>query len=206
MKKIIFSLLVSLSMVGSAYAVEGNADAGHQKSAMCAACHGPDGNSLVPMYPKLAGQNAAYIAKQLADFKAGAMSGGKEGRNNSIMAGMVMGLSEQDMADLSAYYSSQTRSAGDGKASEQGHKLFFGGDAERGIPACAACHSANGKGAAQAGFPSIDAQNVEYLKNQLIAFRTGERANDQNSMMRDIAKKLTDQDIDVLTQFVSSLK
>jgi cytochrome c553 len=206
MKKIIFSLVLGLGVVNSTFALEGNAESGQAKSAMCAACHGADGNSLVPMYPKLAEQSAQYIAKQLADFKAGAMSGGKEGRNNAIMAGMVMGLSEQDMADLGAYFASQKRSAGTGTASEIGKKLFEGGNAEKGITACAACHSINGKGMAKAGFPSIDAQNVDYIKIQLEQFRAGARVNDMNSMMRNIAKKLSDEDIAALSQYVSSLK
>jgi cytochrome c553 len=205
MKKVILSLLFGLTLVNVALAGEGNAEAGQAKSAMCAACHGADGNSLVPMYPKLAGQSAQYLAKQLADFKAGAMSGGKEGRSDPIMAGMVMGLSEQDMADLGAYYESQLRNAGNGNASELGHKLYFGGNAERSITACVACHSVNGKGMEQAGFPSINAQNVDYLKIQLEKFKSSERANDQNAMMRNIAKKLTSEDIEALTQYIASL-
>lgn len=206
MKKIMMLILAACSMINFANANEGSAEAGQAKSAMCAACHGADGNSVVPMYPKLAGQHASYLAKQLADFKAGAMSGGKEGRNNAIMAGMVMGLSEQDMADLGAYFASQSRSETTSNANEAGKKLFFGGDASKNITACAACHSPDGKGMEKAGFPSIDAQNAEYLKLQLHAFRKDERANDKNGMMRDIAKKLSDQDIDNLAEFVSSLK
>jgi cytochrome c553 len=206
MKKLFVGLMLAAGLVSTANAVEGNAEAGQTKAAMCAACHGADGNSLVPIYPKLAGQGAKYTAKQLADFKAGAMSGGQSGRNNAIMGGMVMGLSEQDMADLAAYFEGQTRSQGTGTANDAGHKLYISGDAERKITACAACHSADGKGMPSAGFPSLNAQNVDYLKAQLTAFRSGERVNDPNSMMRDIAKKLSDQDIENLAQFIASMK
>lgn len=205
MKKYLFLLAVSLGFTNSVFAVEGNADAGQAKSAMCAACHNADGNSLVPMYPKLAGQSATYLAKQLADFKAGAMSGGSTGRNDPIMGGMVMALSEQDMADLAAYYAGQTVTAGDGSTNEAGHKLYFGGDAERGITACVACHGVNGVGMAAAAFPSVAGQNMEYLKGQLEKFRTQTRANDNSAMMRNIAKKLNDEEIKNITQFMSSL-
>ena len=111
MKRILLSLvLLGTSALNITNAAEGNIDAGKTKSAMCAACHGADGNSLVPMYPSLAGQSPSYIAKQLADFKAGMTSGGKQGRVDPIMGGMAMALNEQDMKDLGAYYNAQTYS------------------------------------------------------------------------------------------------
>jgi cytochrome c553 len=177
----------------------GNASDGQAKSAACSACHGVDGNSLVPMYPKLAGQGASYIAKQLADFKSST-------RKDPLMAGMVAGLSEQDMADLGAFYATQKTSAGDGKTSDLGQQLYFGGDFSRDISACVACHTASGQGVSQAKFPSIAGQNVDYLTKQLKTFRTGERENDNNSIMRKIAVKLSDADIAALAQFMSSLK
>jgi len=176
---------------------------GQTKAATCAACHGADGNSLIPMYPKLAGQGAGYIAKQLANFKSGASS--ESGRVNALMNGMSAGLSEKDMADLGAFYSSQKISKGNGKTNELGKKLYFGGDSERGISACVTCHIANGKGASQAKFPAIANQHVDYLTGQLQMFRSGERANDNNSMMRKTAVKLTDVDIKALAEFISSL-
>ncbi|NQY65429.1 MAG: cytochrome c4 [Alteromonadaceae bacterium] len=206
MKKVIISLVLGLGLLNSAVAAEGNAEAGKAKSAMCAACHGADGNSLVPIYPKLAGQSAAYMAKQLADFKLGAMSGGKEGRADAVMGGMVMALSDQDMLDLAAYFSSQSISVGNGSANAAGEKLYLGGDAERGITACASCHGNDGKGMALAGFPALGSQNSAYLKEQLEEFRSGVRANDKGSIMRDIAAKLDDEDIAALMQHMSSLK
>lgn len=189
----------------AAAATGGDMHAGKAKSAACAACHGADGNSLVPMYPKLAGQSATYIAKQLADFKKGMASGGKEGRNDPVMAPMTMALSAQDMIDLGAFFSAQKAKPGDGKKNEAGHKLFFGGDSERGITACAACHTPGGKGMDLAGFPAVATQSVTYLKGQLEKFRSGARANDSNGMMRNIATKLTDEDIEAVAQYMSSL-
>lgn len=183
----------------------GNVEAGKTKSAMCAACHGADGNSLVAMYPKIAGQSAVYIAKQLADFKEGVDSAGKAGRVDPVMGGMAASLSEQDRLDLAAYYAIQTPTNGNGKASDAGHKFYFGGDEARGITACAACHGANGQGMSQAGFPAVANQNVEYLKTQLGKFRSGVRANDANAMMQNIATKLSDKDIEMISQFMSSL-
>ena len=206
MKKIIFPLVFGFGMATNALAIEGNVEAGQTKSAACIACHGADGNSPVPMYPKLAGQSAQYIAKQLADFKLASTTGGKEGRNDPIMSGMVMGLSEQDMADIAAYFSSNAISAGNGSAYDAGHKLYFGGDAERGISACVACHSADGKGMANASFPAVAGQNVDYLKGQLEKFRSGARANDNGGMMQAIAIKLSDKDNAALTQYMSSIK
>jgi cytochrome c553 len=176
----------------------GDVKSGQEKSAMCVACHGADGNSVVPMYPKLAGQSANYLAKQLADFKSGA-------RVDPVMVGMVAGLSSADMDDLAAYYAVQTPSKGSDETSKIGKKLYFGGDANKGITACIACHGVNGKGMAQAGFPSVAGQNTDYLKKQLTTFRDGSRGNDNNSIMRNIAIKLSDSEIDELVKYMSSL-
>jgi cytochrome c553 len=179
--------------------------AGETKAAMCVACHGVKGNSGIAIYPKLAGQNAAYIAKQLADFKAAALSGGKEGRNDPVMNGMAQGLSEQDMIDLGNYFSAQTAPKATGEVNTLGRKLYFGGDAKRGITACVACHGVDGKGMGQAAFPAVAGQHVEYLTAQIAKFRSKERNNDKSSMMRKISKKLKTKDIEALTQYMSSL-
>jgi len=207
MKKILLSLvLLGASALNTTLAAEGNIDAGKSKSAMCAACHGVDGNSLVPMYPSLAGQSASYVAKQLADFKAGATSGGKTGRVDPVMGGMTMALNEQDMRDLGAYFSSQKLKTAGGETNKVGHSLYFGGDVERGITACVACHSADGQGMSQAGFPALAGQSATYLKSQLEKFRDGTRSNDKNSMMQNIAFTLEDADIDALVQYMTSIK
>jgi cytochrome c553 len=207
MKRILLSLvLLGTSALNISYAAQGNVDAGKTKSAMCGACHGVDGNSLVPMYPSLAGQGSSYIAKQLADFKTGLTSGGKEGRVNAIMGGMAMALSEQDMLDLGAYYSAQPAKYAGGATSDVGKKLYFGGDIERGITACIACHGADAKGMSQAGFPALGGQNAMYLTAQLESFRSGARNNDKNGMMRNIAMKLEDADIAALVQYMATIK
>jgi len=177
----------------------GDIKAGQEKSAMCASCHGADGNSLVAIYPNLAGQSANYIAKQLTDFKAGE-------RNDPVMAGMVAALSKKDINDLAAYFAVQVPAAGKGETSSVGHKLYFGGDASKGIVACVACHGVSGKGMAQAGFPALAGQNADYLKKQIASFKDGSRGNDRNGMMRNIAIKLSDNDVDALVQYMSSLK
>ena len=121
------------------------------------------------------------------------------------MAPMVAALSDQDVADLAEYFAAQKSTAGNGEANDVGQKLYFGGDAERGITACIACHGVKGNGMDNAAFPAVANQNVEYLTSQLEKFRSGARNNDSNNIMGDIAAKLTDADVKALTQFMSSL-
>ncbi len=177
----------------------GNVAAGKSKSAACSACHGVDGNSLVPIYPSLAGQSANYIVKQLADFKSGE-------RKDPIMAGMVAALTQQDMNDLAAYFTVQNAKAGTGESNDVGHKLYLGGDAAKGVTACIACHGVTGKGMKQAGFPSLAGQTKDYLNKQIASFRDGSRSNDDNGMMRNIAIKLSDAEIEAIAQYITSLK
>ncbi len=199
MKKIILSVLLTLGLSTTVSAAEGNAEVGKDKSAMCAACHGVDGNSLVPMYPKLAGLSANYIVKQLTQFKDGT-------RQDPVMAGMAAALSAQDMADLAAYYSSQKRTESAGTETALGKDLYLGGNSENAVTACVACHGLKGKGMAAAGFPAIASQNAEYIKIQLEKFRSGARANDNNAMMRNVALGLSDDEIKALSQYIASLK
>ena len=200
------TVLLGLSAVATANAAEGNAEAGKSKTAMCAACHGADGNSLVPMYPKLAGQSASYLVKQLTEFKLGMTSAGKAGRVDPVMGGMAMALSDQDIADVAAFYASQKITAGNGSDNAIGKKLYLGGNAEMEVTACVACHGINGKGMPSAGFPALASQNAEYLKIQLEKFRDGSRNNDLNAMMQGVAANLTDEEITALSQYMSSLK
>jgi cytochrome c553 len=188
-----------VSSTPAAAIYKGNVAAGKSKALTCAACHGSDGNSLVPMYPSIAGQSANYIAKQLADFKSG-------NRKNPIMAGMAAGLTKEDMNDLAAYYAVQSTKKGNGESNKAGHKLYFGGDADKNITACIACHGVAGKGMKQAAFPSLTGQSQEYLKSQLTSFRNGSRGNDNNGIMRKIAIKLSDADIEAVSQYITSLK
>ncbi|MCF6436581.1 MULTISPECIES: c-type cytochrome [Pseudoalteromonas] len=209
MKKIALTLTMLLGTLSAsnATAFDGDAEAGKAKSATCAACHGPDGNAPVTMYPKIAGQHADYIYKQLQEFKLGMTSGGSEGRMDPVMSGMAMPLSDQDMKDLAAYFS--TLNMSEGTTPEDvvaaGQKLYKAGDAERGIPSCAACHGPRGNGTSLAKFPKISFQHPEYIKSQLLKFRDGTRKNDLNGMMQDIAKKLTDKDIETLSKYLGGL-
>ncbi|MFT5162294.1 MAG: cytochrome c553 [Alteromonadaceae bacterium] len=210
MKKIALSLSLICglaSFVGAANAYEGNAEAGKAKAASCGACHGPDGNSAMTTYPKIAGQHAQYIYSQLAAFKQGMQSGGKEGRYDPVMSAMAMPLTDDDMKDLAAHFSGQKMKPGSTpeEVVAAGKKLYIAGDAERGIPGCTACHGPRGTGMGPAGFPQISFQHADYTKASLEKFRNGTRANDKNNIMTDIAKKLTDKDIEILSKYLGGL-
>ncbi|KLN63349.1 MULTISPECIES: c-type cytochrome [Vibrio] len=204
MKKL--ALILSLLASCSVWA-QGNIEAGKAKSQTCVACHGADGNSQLAMYPKIAGQHAKYIEKQLKEFKLGMTSNGKQGRMDPVMSGMAMPLSEEDMKDLAAYYASLpiSHNTTPENVVDTGKVLYTSGDAERGLTACIACHGPRGDGTELSGFPKISGQHADYIKAQLVKFRDGSRGNDMNEMMRDIAKKLTDEDIDTLSKYVGGL-
>ncbi len=199
-KWLVFTAIFSLiSGVSPAWA-GGDATAGKAKSATCAGCHGMDGNSANPEWPKLAGQGDRYLDKQLRDFKGGA-------RNNAAMAPMVATLNEQDMADLSAFFSSQTVQPGsaDEKLVELGQKIYRGGNPASGVSACTGCHSPSGAGNPAAGFPALSGQYARYVEIQLNAFKSGERSNDADKMMRTIASKMTEQEIKAVASYVQGL-
>lgn len=176
-------------------------------SAGCVACHGADGNSPSDAYPKLAGQNARYLEKQLHDFQLGATTQGKSGRNNPVMWTQAQNLSEQQITDLAAYFASQKTEIGVTQEQylELGQKLFRGGDAETGLAACMGCHGPRAMGNDPARFPQLSGQHPAYIVAQLKAFRAAERANDPNGMMRLLAARLTDKQIEALANYVSGL-
>lgn len=199
MKKIAISLMLAAGLVATAQA--GNVEKGKQLSASCAGCHGADGNSMAPTFPKLAGLGERYIVKQLKDFKSGA-------RNNPIMLGMVAGLNEEQMADLGAYYSAQKASNGAVAKDkvELGERIFKAGNAATGVPACLACHGPAGAGVAAAGFPRLAGQHADYIKAQLNAFQDDVRTNDGDSkMMRDIAGRMSKKEIEAVSAYVQGL-
>lgn len=172
---------------------------------ICAACHNPDGNSAVAANPKLAGQHADYIYKQLKNFKA---DGGKPAeRNSPVMGGMVAALTDQDMKNVAAWYASQAQKGEQAKAQaiESAQKLYRAGDAARGLPACAACHGPAGAGI-PAQYPRIGGQFAEYTEAQLKAFRAEERGNDPNKMMRAVAAKMSDVEIKAISDYVAGLR
>jgi len=170
--------------------------------AVCAACHGAEGISLIPANPNLAGQVPGYIAAQLAAYKSGE-------RNNAIMAGQVAALSEQDMADLDAFFSSMTPNVEvkltdeDVKLAEAGASLYRGGFAERGIAACMSCHGPSGHGIPK-NYPRVSAQHKEYLEQQLLLYKKGERKG-YNEIMYNIAFGLSEQQIKELAAYMAGL-
>jgi len=195
------SLGTTAALASDAGAV-GDAAQGQQKAATCAACHGADGNSANPEWPSLAGQHAGYLVKQLQDFKSGE-------RVNAMMSGMAAPLSEQDMLDLAAFYASQSwQAAGtaDPEWVDAGELLYRGGDFERDIPACTGCHSPVGGGNPGADYPLVRGQHAKYTELQLHAFRSGERANDPNQMMRQVASKMSDRQIQAIASYLQGLR
>ncbi|WP_300321586.1 c-type cytochrome [Idiomarina sp.] len=207
MKKFAILLGLFFGTTGIALAQSGDAEAGKEKSQVCAACHGPNGESPTDMYPHLAGQHEKYLLKQLKDFKLASETGGEEGRNNAVMMGQVASLSEQDMADLAAFYASQDEPKGETPEDliARGEDFFRRGNPESNIPSCAGCHGPRGNGMGLAAFPDISGQHAAYTKSQLEMFRSGERANDPNGMMRGVAEKMTDEEIELMSKFLSGL-
>lgn len=210
MKKLGMLLCLAVGLSSTAWAqgsISGNAEDGKNKSQLCGTCHGTDGNSMIELNPNLAGQHAKYLSKQLKEFRLASQTGGAEGRNNAVMNGMSAALSDQDIADLSAYFASQEAKplTTPEDVVAAGEALYRGGDLDRGITACIACHGPRGNGTGLSGFPKISGQHATYTKAQLQAFRSGERANDLNGMMRDIAMKLTDDDIEILSKYLGGL-
>lgn len=173
---------------------------------ICAACHGTDGNSPTPINPKLAGQVPEYVRKQLYNFKSSA--GGKPERSNPIMGGMAANLSDENIRDLAAYYAGQRTKPGVAKNEATlalGRKIWRGGDASKGLPACAACHGASGAGL-PAQYPRLAGQYAEYSEAQLTAFRSGDRRNDANRVMQTIAARMSDLEIRAVSDYIAGLR
>jgi cytochrome c553 len=180
----------------------GDAKAGEGKAAACGACHGMDGNSADKQYPKLAGQNEAFIARQLVLFKSAK-------RQNPIMQGFAAQLSDQDMHDVGAYFATKASLPGvaDEKLLERGQALYRGGDATLGVPACMACHGPDGRGMAGAGYPQLAGQWADYVQAKLKDWKAGTTWGDDTNakIMPDIARRLGDQDIAALASYVEGL-
>ena len=202
-----------LSVFAADSAVKGDATAGKAKAAACAACHGADGNSLAPTFPRLAGQGERYLFKQLKEINR------KDKKGNVIrsvpaMAGQTENLSDQDLADLAAYFASQTAGGGQAKKDlvAKGEEIYRGGIRSKGVPACAACHSPDGAGVAAAGFPRLAGQHADYLVATLKAYRAAQdgdangRANDGDTRpMRTVAYGLSDSDSTAVANFIAGL-
>lgn len=205
MKRILLAgclLVTGTALAAENPLVEGDAEAGQQKSAVCAACHGADGNSTNPEWPSLAGQHARYTYEQLKAYKSGE-------RRDAVMQGQVANLSEQDMKDLAVYYAGQ--SAQPRTASEEAvaiaQPLWRGGDPERGLAACAACHGPAGLGNAGASYPRVAGQHAQYSATSLRAYRDGERGlGVRGQMMQYIAAELSNEEIEALASYMQGLQ
>lgn len=207
MKKVLLASVIALSVMSQAALAAGDAAAGKAKAAACGACHGADGNSAAPTFPKLAGQGERYLIKQLQDIKSNV-------RPVPAMAGLTDNLSAQDIADIAAYFSSQNGSLNQAKKDlvTKGEQIYRAGLKDRGIPACTACHSPSGTGNAPAGFPRLSGQHADYVAAQLKAYRASAdgdaagRSNDGDTKpMRTVAAHLTDSEIAAVASYVSGL-
>ena len=187
---------------GSAAAQEGSAEAGKAKSVTCAACHGPDGNSVTPEWPSLAGQHPSYIVRQLQAFKSGE-------RQDAAMRGFASTLSDQDMLDIAAYFSEQTMrpKGADPALVGLGQQIYRGGVPERSIPACIACHGPTGMGNPPASFPRVSGQHASYVFNTLEAYASGDRRSDAdlNQMMRNVTETLLEDEMKALASYMQGL-
>jgi cytochrome c553 len=182
---------------------QGTADAGQTKAVTCSACHGADGNSVTPEWPSLAGQHPQYIVRQLESYRVGE-------RLDAGMRGSASTLSDQDMLDIAAYYSSQALTP-KGAVPERvslGQQIYRGGIPERGIAACIACHGLSGKGNLLAGYPRVSNQHASYLATTIRAYAAGTRRSDAelNQMMRNVAEMLLDDEIEALASYMQGLQ
>jgi cytochrome c553 len=198
---VMITLLCCVRANAAAPETEGSADEGQSKSTTCVACHGANGNSANPEWPNIAGQHPQYVLKQLQAFKAGE-------RQNPLMTPIAMTLSEDDMADLAAFYSQQTRTGleSDPAKVELGQRLYRGGDLDTNLAACTGCHGPRGLGNPTALYPAIQGQHATYVAAQLRAFRAGTRQTDPNGMMRDVARTMSDEQIDAVAAYVQGLR
>lgn len=205
-----FPILAAAAMFGvlqagwslpAAAQAAGSVEAGQAKSVVCTACHGPNGNSLNPEWPSLAGQNAMYIARTLRSYQIGE-------RSNPLMSAQAMALSDQDIEDLAVYYAGLQRQpkTAEPRLLTEGERLYRGGNKESGISACIACHGPAGTGNAPAGYPAVAGQHALYTANQLKAYRSGQRSSDINQMMRNITARLTDAEIEALASYLQGLR
>ncbi len=206
MKKNIAALFLSGFFLTAAHAdplVEGDAEAGKAKAITCGACHGGDGNSVNPVWPSIAGQHATYLVEQLHAYKNGV-------RNDPLMMGQVMMLTDEDMKNLAVYFSEQpvaARAVSDPAVIDRGARLYRGGDRDNRVAACIACHGPTGRGNPAAAVPAIQGQYAIYNAVQLRAYASGARKSDGTTrVMRDIASQLSEDDIVAVTSYMQGLQ
>ena len=204
--RLVAVMIAGVLMTSLTYAQGDPAKAQQIVTQVCAACHGADGNSAIPVNPNLAGQHPEYLLKQLMNFKS--QNGKPAERVNPVMGGMAAPLSAEDMGNLAAYFAGQKPKPGaarDPELAKLGQSIYRGGIMAKGVAACAACHSPNGAGI-PSQFPRLAGQHAEYVAAQLKAFRAGERANDPGSMMRMIAAKFSDKEIAAVAEYIAGLR
>ena len=196
-------LMLIFAMFSVSAWAAGDPAAGKEKSQVCQGCHGQDGNSYGPEWPNLAGQHPSYLIKQILNFQDGV-------RTNETMNGMVIGLSKQDIEDIAAYFSSQSLQAltpeTEVEIIKTGRKIYKGGNLYSGVPACAGCHGPNAAGNSPAAFPHLAGQKTTYVVKTLKDFKSGARANDVNEIMRNIATRLTDNEINAVAAYLSTVQ
>ncbi len=200
MIKTIAMMVAACALAGGVHAA-GDAEAGQAKAVQCGACHGVDGNSLIPNFPKLAGQHASYLLKQMQDIKSDA-------RPVPEMIGQLDAMSDQDMENMAAYYESQVSTRGATKESllELGESIYRAGIREKGVAACAACHSPTAAGNGPAKYPVLSGQHADYIASALRKFRNDERTNDGDTrIMRDVAARLSDKELEAVASYASGL-
>ena len=200
MTRILWVLLSAAAAFAAPVALgAGDPTEGKQKAESCGGCHGPDGNGAAPIFPKLAGQHASYLTKQLHDFKT-------EKRPEPTMTAMALALSDDDMADIGAFYAAQAVQVEAAQENELGRTIYRAGDPQRGVPACTGCHGPEAKGNEPAGYPALRGQYAAYLSKTLHDFKGKARYNDTNEMMRVVAAHLTDEEITGLSEYIAGLR
>lgn len=185
--------------------VGGDAKAGEAKAATCVACHGPNGNSVNPIWPKLAGQHTGYLVEQLKAFR---LPAGESPRYNAVMSPQAQLLDEQDVLNVAAYFTAQQLQPGaaDPALVEKGERIYRGGVPADGVPACIACHGPAGKGNAAANYPALGGQHAPYIVGQLKLYAAGERRTDPNQVMRNIASSLNEEDMQAVASYIQGLQ
>ncbi|MEC8077467.1 MAG: c-type cytochrome [Pseudomonadota bacterium] len=197
----LFFLLLAFNLNNHAFSSD--LSKGKELSASCAACHGDEGISLNPTWPKIAGQNPKYLASQLYEFRKGPDGN----RNNAVMYGIAMTLSDDDIENLSAYYASLKSNVGltQDKYLELGRNIYRGGNMEIKIQACMSCHGPNGQGNYAAAIPMLSGQHAQYTYQQLKNFQASARSNDYNKMMRNIVHRMTDEEMKAVASYIEGL-
>lgn len=201
MNKFILAVNLCLLTTAGLALAEGDPQAGKTKAEQCVACHGADGNSPAPTFPKLAGQGEKYLLKQLQEIQSGA-------RSVAQMAGQLDNMSDQDLQDIASHFAAQTMSGSAAKKDlvELGESIYRAGIKKQGIAACTGCHSPTAAGNAPAGFPRLSGQFADYIEQQMGQFQKGERSNDADAVMRAIAERMTATEIKAVSSYASGLR